>query len=200
MVIFAYIDTNIRNLNEDRRVDRKHDVSFCEYTGKVDIKRDVSSINPENGILGIYNLQAFRSFEGSKNIKRALIDRGEFLNLSFIFGSELPSNYDRFPTMFELERLMEGDIEIEGLSDLKLDGLRSLAKDHSYFQGEEKLLSKFRTSYAQAVAASKIGKPVMEGMYQAFQRGYRMTPLQPEIIFGERLYQELNSQFGNLNN
>jgi hypothetical protein len=166
MVIYAHLDTNVREIISDL-VDNLHQVCYkkslivLQDKGGRDHILDIST-----GKLGLYNIQA-----PELPIVKAIADNGVFVGDKFN-PMTIPSRKElhNLPTIFELERLAKEPVIISGIARLSADGFQDDSRDSSYFKEQKAELGAFVAAYARAVSSSPLGKPVLEGFYEAIKR------------------------------
>lgn len=216
MVIFAYLDTNIRDVVQDY-VDKIHRI---EYNGSLVAVQPYSIgggdiLNTLTGELRLGNIQyperpivhamaSYHSFDGSK-FNPQIIPKKDELHL--------------FPTMFELERLAKEPLVINGIVRLTCDNVNNFKRDEPYFIEQKTLLDTFLEAYRGVVKNSPVQKPVLEGFYNVMKQNNvtyllmaehpernelmkaayrRMVYQQQDFIstFGANLYQQLREKMG----
>jgi hypothetical protein len=191
MVIIAYLDTNIRNINPNE-VDQLHEVSYdgdkvMLSSGSTGRGHD---LNLSTGQLSLGNIQV-----PERPVVQALAENYRFQGNKFdprlaIEEKELfPTRFGFLPTLFELERLAQEPIIINGITRLK-DDYRDFNPESNYLLKQRKELSSFLVLYARAVDESSLKKPVVESFYQF------TSPKEAREVFGKNLANRLREALG----
>ncbi len=166
MVIYAYLDTNVNKVVPDS-VDEFHKI---RYNGSLITLRDLGGrdhiLDLSTRELRVYNIQSpelpivkaiagFGIFDGNRFYPRTVPPKSELYKSS---------------TIFELERLAEGSVIINGIARLNQDGTSDFSPNDSYFIEQKAELGVFVAAYARAVDSSHFGKPILEGFYEAIKK------------------------------
>lgn len=165
MVIQASLDTNIRNVVQNS-VDEAHGI---KYRGNSVTVKDNDGRNhildTSTGRLWLGNIEC-----PERPIVTAIIGYGIFEDGKFD-PRRYPGKreFSSYSTMFELERIARESISIKGITRLSSSGTRDFPPEHSYFKEQKAELDNFIAAYAGAVSSSHLGKPVLEGFYEAMR-------------------------------
>ena len=217
MVIFATLDTNIKNIVQDP-VDSIHRIKYPKCPSDPVLIKDCGgrhTLNLSTGALWLGDIQCpeqpivfamarYGIFHGARYDPRITPSAAEF---------------DSFPTIFELERLAREPIDIKGITRLSSDGVNDFSPEHSYFREQRAALDEFAAAYARLVGLSPLGKPVLEGFYETMRElntqflNDAENPERPEAgrkalrrhvfqegdfadAFGRTLFDQLRTAFG----
>ena len=148
MVIYALLETNVRDVVLDPVVDKIHRVKYRnDRDGNHVILKDNGGRDhiitagrlalldvqcPENPVVAAFGGSLFTG-----EYQRAVPPRAD--------------EFHRFSTLFELERLAIDAVEVHGLAELNADGTRSILPDQKYFQEQKTAVDGFIAAYAHAV-------------------------------------------------
>lgn len=165
MVIYAHLNTNVKNIVQSP-VDDVHRIRYggssvtVQDNGGRDHVLDTSTGElwlgdiqcPELSLVNV--ITRYGVFKGDRFDPRTAPSKGEF---------------NRFPTIFELERLARDAVVINGIARLSSDGTCDFSPGDSYFREQKAELDTFVSAYGRAVDTSHFGKPVLEGFYLAMK-------------------------------